>query len=65
NGGMRLEVTDDGRGLPSEPRPGASGLQAMQSRALTLGGRLSVGPRSDGPGTRVVLEVPLSEERRR
>jgi len=41
NGGMRLEVTDDGRGVPSEPRAGASGLQAMESRALTLGGRLS------------------------
>lgn len=58
-GKLRLEISDDGQGLPAEFRQGASGLLAMDSRAATVGGRLVVGPRPAGTGTRVLLEVPL------
>ena len=58
DGKLRLEIADDGRGLPAEFRHGASGLLAMDSRAATVGGRLVVGPRPGGRGTRVLLEMP-------
>ena len=58
-GRLRLRVRDDGRGLPRERRPGASGLFAMESRAATIGGRLALGSSDNGAGTTVVLEVPL------
>ena len=56
-----LDVCDDGGGF--EPRPGraGTGLQAMHSRAASLGGRLQVGPGPGGRGTRVHLEIPLQE----
>jgi signal transduction histidine kinase len=59
DGKLRLQIADDGRGLPAKFRDGASGLLAMDSRAATVGGRLVVGPRPGGGGTRVLLEVPL------
>jgi signal transduction histidine kinase len=55
---VRLQVADDGRGLPAERRPGATGLLAMESRAMTMGARLEVAP-AEGGGTRISLEVPL------
>ena len=59
DGKLLLQIADDGRGLPAEYRHGASGLLAMDSRAASVGGRLVVGPRPAGRGTRVLLEVPL------
>jgi signal transduction histidine kinase len=55
-----VTVTDDGCGLPEVPRPGSTGLLAMQNRARTIGGelRLDVGPR--GRGTTVALEFPAA-----
>ena len=35
-------ITDDGRGLPAERRPGANGLFAMESRAATMGATLTI-----------------------
>jgi signal transduction histidine kinase len=60
-GALVLEVCDDGGGF--EPRPGraGTGLQSMHSRAASLGGRLQVGAGPGGRGTRVQLEIPLSE----
>jgi signal transduction histidine kinase len=60
--GLRLRVRDDGRGLPAERRPGASGLFAMESRAATIGGRLEVGTPESGRGTAIDLEVPLDDQ---
>jgi signal transduction histidine kinase len=55
--GLRLTVTDDGRGFdPGERREGALGLLGMQERAQLLGGRLEVRHRKGG-GTVVDLEL--------
>jgi signal transduction histidine kinase len=56
---LQLRVRDNGRGLPRDRRPGASGLFAMESRAATIGGRLELGSAGNGTGTTVFLEVPL------
>lgn len=58
DGGLRMRVVDDGRGLPVERRHGATGLIAMESRAATIGARLDVGSGPDGRGTAIVLDVP-------
>ena len=63
--GWEFEVEDDGLGLtqlPAAVTPGRSahlGLEIMQGRAQRLGGKVDVG-RSEGGGTRVRLQVPLS-----
>jgi signal transduction histidine kinase len=58
NGDLQVEVTDDGRGLPSHPRPGV-GLHSMRERATELGGDLVVERRSSG-GTRLLARLPLT-----
>lgn len=58
---LLLDVRDDGVGPPADRRRDGTGLQAMHSRAASLGGRLRVGPRPDGDGTHVQLEIPRSE----
>ncbi len=57
NDHVRLEVVDQGRGMPHEVTPGF-GLKNMQERALLLGGRMEI-ESEPGRGTRVVLTVPL------
>jgi signal transduction histidine kinase len=59
---LRITVSDDGRGLPRQRRPGSHGLSFMRHRAARIGGRLDLttGPR--GRGTVVVLDVPLDQE---
>lgn len=54
---LTVVVEDDGRGLPTEPRPGV-GLVSMHERAAELGGECRVEPRPGG-GTRVVARLPL------
>jgi signal transduction histidine kinase len=54
---LRLAVRDDGRGLPDSPRPGASGLLAMENRAASIGAQLSVA--AAAPGTLIELDIPL------
>ena len=53
---LTVEVTDDGRGLPPDLRPGV-GLASMRERAEELGGRCAVGALPAG-GTRVRAELP-------
>jgi signal transduction histidine kinase len=55
-----LSVRDDGRGVPAAVRPGATGLLAMESRAASIGARLTVIPADPPPGTAVELVVPLT-----
>jgi two-component system, NarL family, sensor kinase len=57
NGGLEVEVTDDGRGLNSE-RPGV-GLTPMRERAAELGGSCTVAP-GPGGGTLVRARLPLA-----
>jgi signal transduction histidine kinase len=56
-GELRLTVRDDGRGLPEQARPGATGLVAMENRAATIGARLSFSTSS--AGTLIKLDIPL------
>jgi len=53
---LSLEITDDGVGLPNEPKR-SGGLSNMMWRAAELGGSCTVGP-NDPAGTRLVWHVP-------
>jgi signal transduction histidine kinase len=59
-GEVRLEVSDDGRGVPPGALVGV-GLVAMRERAEELGGRCSIGPRAGG-GTTVSAVIPAIME---
>jgi signal transduction histidine kinase len=58
DGALHLMVTDDGVGLPPEPRTGV-GLASMRERAEELGGTCEVERGPEG-GTRVTVVLPLS-----
>ncbi|WP_214405913.1 sensor histidine kinase [Pseudonocardia lacus] len=59
-GGVRIEVVDDGRAPRSSARrPAGQGLIGMQERVAVYGGTLSAGPRPEG-GFRVVADVPYA-----
>jgi signal transduction histidine kinase len=58
DGRLRVEVRDDGRGLPVERRAGANGLFAMESRAASIGAALSVSS-EPGAGTVIHIDVPM------
>ncbi len=62
-GRLKVEVADDGCGFePEKPvGPGHFGLAVMRERAELAGGRLWVDS-APGRGTRVAVEIPLSEE---
>jgi signal transduction histidine kinase len=60
NGGLRIEVADDGDGLPELLRPNV-GLMSMRERATELGGELTVGVAAGG-GTRLLAHLPLPTE---
>lgn len=57
NGTLRVEIADDGSGIPSSAQAGV-GLRSMRERAAELGGDCRIGP---GPnsGTSVRVELPL------
>jgi signal transduction histidine kinase len=55
---IRLEVFDDGRGLPPPDARGTGlGMRTMRFRCSAIGGRLSMGRRVGG-GNSVVCEAP-------
>jgi signal transduction histidine kinase len=57
---MKLEITDDGVGIPEEHTAGV-GLFSMSERAAELGGTCVV-ERLPECGTRVLVRLPLTEE---
>lgn len=59
--GVELTVRDDGVGIEEDPAEVAGGIRGMRERALSVGGRLLVRRRTDGPGTEVRLVVVSSE----
>jgi two-component system sensor histidine kinase UhpB len=54
--GVRVNVLDDGVGIPDRQRPQATGILAMQSRADSIGATLSIRRRSGG-GTHVLVDL--------
>jgi two-component system, NarL family, sensor kinase len=54
---LKLEVCDDGAGLPENWRPGV-GITGMRERAAELGGELTIEPGSPR-GTRVTARLPV------
>jgi two-component system sensor histidine kinase DesK len=61
DGGARVEICDDGVGVPAATgdasAPGGHGLEGLLERAASLGGRLEAGPAADG-GFRLAMTVP-------
>lgn len=55
-----LEVADNGTGFNPQATKHSTGLTGMRERALELGGELTI-ESNKGQGTRVVVELPLSE----
>ncbi|MBM2850810.1 MAG: Two component signal transduction histidine kinase, partial [Anaerolineales bacterium] len=54
---LRLEIKDDGIGLPSQPHAGV-GLRSMRERAAELGGTCAAETALDG-GAQVLVRLPL------
>lgn len=54
---LRMEIADDGVGLPTAAAPGV-GLSSMAERAAELGGTCEVAPGPDG-GTTVAVRIPI------
>jgi signal transduction histidine kinase len=63
DGGVRVVVTDDGRGFDTAvletPQPGHIGLPTMVERAELAGGRCRIESRPEGGGTTVDAWVPF------
>jgi signal transduction histidine kinase len=63
---VEVAVTDDGPGPARDPDRVGFGLTGIRERVALFDGRVSAGPRDDGPGwrTRAVLPVPAPEPAR-
>jgi len=62
-GRLRLQIVDDGIGLPatvSASAAGGTGMASMRLRARRMGGELQVGPADERNGTCVHLELDLA-----
>lgn len=57
DGGVSLDVADDGRGFAFDESEGGLGIAGMRERALLIGGELAIESRP-GRGTTVHLSVP-------
>jgi two-component sensor histidine kinase len=62
DGRLRVEVSDDGRGLPVDfdwRQSRSLGLSIVSTLVAEMKGSFELGPQPDGPGTRAVVEIPL------
>jgi two-component sensor histidine kinase len=62
DGRLRMEISDDGRGLPPgfDWRESRSlGLSIVNTLVAEMEGSFQLGPRQAGSGTRAVVEIPL------
>jgi two-component system, sensor histidine kinase PdtaS len=62
DGRLRMEISDDGRGLPPgfDWRKSRSlGLSIVNTLVAEMEGSFQLGPRQAGSGTRAVVEIPL------
>jgi two-component system, NarL family, sensor histidine kinase UhpB len=57
DGGVDLEIVDDGRGFAFDESEGGLGIAGMRERALLIGGELTIESRP-GDGTAIRLSVP-------
>jgi signal transduction histidine kinase len=55
---LLIAVTDNGVGMPTQPRREGVGLASMRKRALDLGGELTIRAGADG-GTTIEARLPL------
>lgn len=60
-GSLVVEVTDDGTGARSDRSAPGFGLAGLRERAAVFDGRVTAGPRDDGPGWRVRAVLPVAE----
>ncbi len=61
-GRLRVEISDDGRGLPDgfDWRTSRSlGLSIVTTLVAEMEGSFELGPNPDGPGTRAVVDLPI------
>ncbi len=58
--GLRLEIVDDGKGLPPDRQAGV-GFASMRERAEELGGTCVV-ETNEGGGVRVIMHLPIAAE---
>ena len=57
DGGVRLEIRDDGRGFAPEATQGGCGLDSMRRRCEALGGGFAVAS-APGAGARITCRLP-------
>ncbi|MDI6104038.1 sensor histidine kinase [Actinoplanes sp. NEAU-A12] len=55
-----IEINDDGRGAGRSLPSGGDGLVGIRERAAACGGTAAMGPRPDGPGFQVHVQLPLA-----
>jgi signal transduction histidine kinase len=55
---LKVQIDDDGEGMPTTSSGGGRGIRGMSERATALGGEVKAGPRGGG-GFRVVARLPL------
>jgi signal transduction histidine kinase len=64
-GALRIEVSDDGRGVNGRALPGGHGLLGMRERVAVYGGSLDAGPRPGGGyAVRAVLPYGATDDTR-
>jgi two-component system, NarL family, sensor kinase len=57
NGGLEIEIRDNGTGMPQDARAGV-GIYSMRERAAELGGTLTIRSNA-GVGVRITAHLPF------